>query len=516
MNWQKIRLALLVFFSVVLALQLPATLFIDGKLILDFISIARSFQLITAIILSVLATRTPEKIYLNAFLNFSIVIQVIASINYEPKNELVAYNFIAILIIISAVTYRKNLKQWLVFNFPIHLSALVLPIFFKDNILHNTVSSFINNFLFGIFSLVVSIVVVSIYSTQEYFSLKLAQELNDQEKKLNDEFQKIQKMKVQLEIGNLAFQVAHDIRSPLAALENINMSENADPAEQKITKEAIRRLKGIANTLLEKGRSSHISNVAEIEIGSVIKTIIDAKTFEFPRRQINFKSINNNLISKIDNIKFESILSNLINNALEASPENSTISIMTTTDYKNIFINIIDHGKGIPPELLSKLGNEKITFEKTEGNGLGVFSSAQIIKEWGGTFNISSELNKGTTVTISLPLITHNQTIESIHVLLDNDELVRITWKSKAKKAGVNLSTFSNSSELFESLTKFPFDTNFYIDSELDNEKGEDIAQRLFNMGYSNLIMCSGYPEEKFANLKFIKNTIDKTPPFKS
>lgn len=516
MNWQKIRLSLLIFFSVVLALQLPATFFINGKLTLDFISVARSFQFITAIILSALTIRTPKKNYLNVFLVISIIIQVIATINYEPRNELVAYNFIAVLVIISAVTYRKNLKQWLIFNFPIHLSSLSLPMFFKDSILHNSASSFINNFLFGFFSLVVSIVVVSIYSTQEYFSTKLAKELSDQEKRLNDEFQKIQNMKVQLEIGHLASQVAHDIRSPLTALENINISEHANPAEQKIAKEAIRRLKGIANTLLEKGRSSHSSNVAEIEIGSTIKTIIDAKAFEFPKRQIIFKTTNNNLISKIDNIKFESILSNLVNNALEASPENSPIVITAKTDYKNIFINIIDQGKGIPPELLPRLGNEKITFDKKDGNGLGVFSSVQIIKEWGGNFNISSELNKGTTVTISLPLATHTQTIESVHVLLDNDELVRITWKSKAKKAGVNLSTFSNSSELFESLTKFPLDTNFYIDSELDNEQGEDVAQKLFDMGYLNLIMCSGYSEEKFAHLKFIKNTINKTPPFNS
>jgi signal transduction histidine kinase len=515
MNWCKIRLSLLVFFFIVLVLQLPATLLVNGEITVDFISIARIMQIIMLVIFSFLSFKFPQKNYLNIFLIISIIIQLIAAIKFEPKNELVAYNFIAILVIISAVTFRENLKEWFVFNFPIHFTALVLPIFFKNSALHSTVGIFFNNFLFGIFSLITSIIVVSIYSTREHFSAKLAHELNQQEKKLKEEFEKIQKMKVQLEIGNLASQVAHDIRSPLAALENLTMSALADSVEQKIAKVAIKRLQGIANTLLEKGRFTNASIVGPTEISSIIKCIIDTKSVEFPKRQIISKGIKKEFFAKVDKTKFESILSNLINNALEASAESSPVVINYFINNKYIVIEITDHGKGIPSEVLSKLGLEKISFDKKDGNGLGVFSSFQAIKEWGGTLKIDSKLNIGSTITISLPLIPDEST-NNVHVLLDNDELVRITWESKAKKTGVKLLTFATSLELFLSVSQFSIKTIFYIDSELDNEKGEEVALKLFNMGYLNLIMCSGYSEEKFSHLNFIKKTIGKTPPFAS
>ena len=74
--------------------------------------------------------------------------------------------------------------------------------------------------------------------------------------------------------------------------------------------------------------------------------------------------------------------------------------------------------------------------------------------------------------------------------------------------------TFSSSIELLESVSQFTIDTNFSIDSELDNEKGEDLAQKLYELGYLNLVMCSGYSEEKFTHLSYIKKTIGKAPPF--
>ena len=74
--------------------------------------------------------------------------------------------------------------------------------------------------------------------------------------------------------------------------------------------------------------------------------------------------------------------------------------------------------------------------------------------------------------------------------------------------------SFLTSSEVFSNVSLLPVDSTFYIDSELDNEKGEDIAQKLYNMGYLNLIMCSGHSKEKFAHLHFVKKVISKAPPF--
>jgi hypothetical protein len=68
--------------------------------------------------------------------------------------------------------------------------------------------------------------------------------------------------------------------------------------------------------------------------------------------------------------------------------------------------------------------------------------------------------------------------------------------------------------EVFSNISQLPVDSTFYIDSELDDEKGEDIAEKLYNMGFLNLIMCTGHSKEKFAHLTFVKKIINKAPPF--
>ncbi len=351
------------------------------------------------------------------------------------------------------------------------------------------------------------------YHFEESFWAPVLKELDklvvlnkNSEKKLFD--QKIESEKIEM-----ANQVAHDIRSPLAALDNIDLNKLPDETDSRLAKNAIKRLKGIADTLLEKGRNKNSGELSEINLSTLINNVIDSKMVEFINRKIEKKITGEQCFANINEIKFESILSNLITNALEASDKNSFIIIESKISNQNYIISITDQGKGIPPELLAKLGKEKVTFDKSNGNGLGVFYAVQTINSWGGNIDIHSQLNVGTTIKITLPIIT-GVNCHSLNILIDNDELVCITWETKAKKAGVNLRIFRTSSEVFSNVSQLPIDSTFYIDSELDNEKGEDIAQKLYQMGYSNLIMCSGYSKDRFAHLPFIKNVIAKTPPF--
>lgn len=325
--------------------------------------------------------------------------------------------------------------------------------------------------------------------------------------------QKLLLKSIENEKIELMLQVAHDIRSPLAALENIDMSKLDNLNEQKIAKRSIYQLKEIANSLLKKGKSAAPSELRPISIVTTINNLIENKSIEFPNRKIILSNFSKNNYVNVEPIALETILSNLINNAIEASNDDSPVSINIENSDNLIQIKITDQGKGIPDDIISKLGNEKITLGKENGNGLGFYHATQAIKNWGGKIEIQSQLNIGTSIIISIPTIIENQS-SSRSVLLDNDELIRLTWESKAKKCGINLTCFSKSTDLFSQLDQFPQDTVFYIDSVLDHEKGEDIAKILFNLGYKNLIICSGHSEEKFSHLKFIIKVIGKNPPF--
>lgn len=488
---------------------MPATLYVNGVLTIDLLSSARVLQLLTAILFtSLLFFRSRTTDLLNLFLILSIAIQLMVAIFYEDSKSLVAYNYIPILVFISAVVYTNDFKSWLLRNFSVGFIAILIPIFFKDLELRSGISSFLNNYLFSIFALITSTLLVFIFSLQKKFTEKLQNELEEQANKLKEEFSQIEKLKLQLEVGDLVLKVAHDIRSPLAALEMLLNTPSSE--DILLAKDAIKRIKGIANSLLDKGRAKEAIFNDIQEITPSIDWVIKSKKLEYPNRNIVFENEANGEMALFNNIVLESILSNIINNAVEASEENPPIKIACRVVQDKIEIKLSDKGKGIDQVTLASLGQEKISL-KSKGNGIGLYSARKELEKINSQIHISSELGKGTIVTILIPKQTKPD--ERI-VLLDDDNLVRLTWESRAKKKGILLDTFSNPEELNLHLKKYTPDTIFYIDSELGKIPGEEFAKNLFQEGFKNISMATGHEASKFKDYSFLRSVISKSPPF--
>ena len=100
------------------------------------------------------------------------------------------------------------------------------------------------------------------------------------------------------------------------------------------------------------------------------------------------------------------IINNIISNAIEAyhGATNKAINVKAIADNKNITITVTDFASGIAPEVKEKLFKEMITTKGKDGTGLGLFMSYSTIKaNFHGNMSVESELNKGTTFTITLP-----------------------------------------------------------------------------------------------------------------
>jgi two-component system NtrC family sensor kinase len=99
------------------------------------------------------------------------------------------------------------------------------------------------------------------------------------------------------------------------------------------------------------------------------------------------------------------VFMNLLTNAAQAMDERGEINIRTYVAHKNIFIEIKDTGKGIRPEHLDKLFDPFFTTKPVgTGTGLGLAISHGIIEKHKGKISVQSEVGKGTTFTISLPI----------------------------------------------------------------------------------------------------------------
>ncbi len=337
---------------------------------------------------------------------------------------------------------------------------------------------------------------------------------------------KAEQEKRQSEIRNskLARQMSHDIRSPLATLNTLLLNTNTiSDIDRDLIDKSLKRINEISNSLLIKTKG--INNFKEQvqppklvdnNLIKLIQDIVDEKRMEYRELfdvKIILKFSHDNLKAKVEEFEFKRIISNLINNSIEARKLNNPLEIMIEIKKidNEVIVLLQDNGLGIPESVLRKLGSGEYTTKKT-GNGLGLLHTFESVKSWNGEISIDSKEKIGTSITISLPLILSKE-IKTI--LLDDDELVRLTWEAVAKRKEISFKAYSNPNKFYADIDTFHPSSPIYIDSKLGNGvKGEHIAKDLHERGFIELYIASGYDKESFNHLSFIKDVRDKRPPW--
>ncbi len=205
-------------------------------------------------------------------------------------------------------------------------------------------------------------------------------------------------------------QVAHDIRSPLTALAATAEHLEALPEEaSNLVKAAIARIQEIANGLLRAGNTEVIEkgNLTSIAICELIKEVISQKQLEF--RSLNkvedFVPPPNEEEHQIfcDGGQLRRVLSNLINNGVEATKHIGAVRIELQRIEGYMQIAVIDSGVGIPQDICSQLTKKWFSYGKPEGVGLGLYFARKTVESWNGKFEIKSSVGTGTIVTLLIP-----------------------------------------------------------------------------------------------------------------
>ena len=312
--------------------------------------------------------------------------------------------------------------------------------------------------------------------------------------------------------GDMAAQVAHDIRSPLAALGAAAKSLEGAEEQRKLIEGAVGRMQGIANDLLERYRAPSATPTYDktslYALAGLIEQVIAEKQLQHKERagvKIEFSNPAGEVKAPVEPKELQRLLSNLINNAVEAFDKDGVVSVGLSVLDAKVLIEVKDNGKGIQAVILAKLGQKGETHGKAGGNGLGIYHARTTVEGWGGIFKIESEPGKGTTVTIELPRASAPNTLSRTAVLLDDDMLVHMNWKMAAKAASVELKAYKTPEDFTANIVNLPKDTPIYIDSDLGNDiKGEDIAKELYNNNFTNITMATGHGPEKFAHLPWL------------
>ena len=213
------------------------------------------------------------------------------------------------------------------------------------------------------------------------------------------------------ELYKLAHKVSHDIRTPLSTL-NIISTKIQDEDIKMLQKQVVSRINEIADDLLGQIK---VRNQAPDQNKVMLENFVDLLEKEYAlthsKQEISFflddklRSQNLNGVSVL-----YSIIRNLITNAIEATDEfQRRIEVIFEYDQgSRLAIRVIDNGKGIPLSILSKLGNEPISFGKQNsaysGSGIAIWNAKKDLVKIGGILSIKSDQKSKTEISILMPL----------------------------------------------------------------------------------------------------------------
>ncbi len=218
-------------------------------------------------------------------------------------------------------------------------------------------------------------------------------------------------IKAALEISQ---QVAHDIRSPLAALKAMVKSATGrlDATSADTLRFAVQRIVDVSNDLARKREpDTSWKGVARTSVSVVnldISEILSEKRLQYPESFVSFveeSEFSPVMVGQVSGSDFRRILSNLLDNAVQALAGKGRISISATRMSEEMCeVRITDDGIGISAEVLPKLFARGATFGKPGGKGLGLFWSKEVLQRMGGDIRIESVKNRGTTVVVNVPI----------------------------------------------------------------------------------------------------------------
>lgn len=219
----------------------------------------------------------------------------------------------------------------------------------------------------------------------------------------------IEKEQAQQRLEKVTAQVAHDIRSPLSALQVfIKRLPEIGEEKQILLRDAVNHIRDIANNL-EKDASPHKNQeeTATTQTAVLLDYVLSEQRVASSNNAIqiveSFSVRSYSLFINVIPSTMRRILTNIINNAREAiSSGEGVIEVKLDCIDNEVNITISDTGPGISKEVMASLFTRGFTTKKG-GSGLGLYYARESLAEWGGSIELDSCPGDGTKVTIQLP-----------------------------------------------------------------------------------------------------------------
>jgi PAS domain S-box-containing protein len=229
---------------------------------------------------------------------------------------------------------------------------------------------------------------------------------------------------------------SHELKTPLTALKLQTALLHRQLAKQGLQAPALSSMEPQINKLtrlvedlldvskIQAGRLEYVRETVDLD--ALLREITDTMQQTIPGHTIVVRdSVGTSLIGDPD--RLGQVFTNLLSNAIKYSPGAETVEIDLSASEDTVTIRVHDHGLGIPREQRDKIferfyrasGPKQRTIP---GLGMGLYIVAEIVKHYGGTITVDSTLGKGSTFTVTLPLMRDAIAVDARGVRVNCDD----------------------------------------------------------------------------------------------
>lgn len=216
--------------------------------------------------------------------------------------------------------------------------------------------------------------------------------------------------------------VSHELRTPITTIKSyaetiLDMAEEetAETGFIKVIEQEADRMTRIVTDLLTLSKLDNSAKVMDkkvFDLSALVENVVEKLKINANNQglEIKFASEGDSKSFFGDRDRMEQVITNIISNAVKYTPSGGSIDVSCKASYTEVCIAVKDNGIGIPEKDLPRIFErfyrvDKARSRESGGTGLGLAIAKELVELHGGKIKLESREGKGTTVTITLPMI---------------------------------------------------------------------------------------------------------------
>ena len=209
-------------------------------------------------------------------------------------------------------------------------------------------------------------------------------------------------------LQSVGAKVAHELKNPLASIKGLCQLVARTPESERtqerlaVVASEIGRMETILNEYLSFSRPLEDLEPEAVDLAALGRDVLDVLAGRADQADVTLSIDGSATKVQADPRRLKEALINLVSNAIEATPGGGNVALRIRNGGANATIEVRDTGRGIAPDVMSRLGTSFFT-TRPNGTGLGVVLAQGVIAQHGGQLSYASTVGKGTVATITLP-----------------------------------------------------------------------------------------------------------------